>query len=241
MVSHGLISPDLGTQNKERMQVQAEKLKIDAWKGYTGHGLGANKDGWWLDDEKVTYPTLEYSRRLKVKNICVHKGLASGLFNEEHCHPKDVVKVSKDFPDLNFLIYPSGFKSRDGSACRSGWISEKLLRALGIGSLRVPQKEPAHEQCIHGVGQHLRSDGDYAADATRTKEAAIWTIAKTRNFRLAAPVTRVLAVTRPNPRAPPDDGRRGTNARRPAATIVSPAPTQSMPGSSLRSNHRGVE
>jgi len=115
MVSHGLISPDLGTQNKEHMQVQAEKLKIDAWKGYTGQGLGANKDGWWLDDEKVTYPTLEYSRQLKVKNICVHKGLASGLFNEEHCHPKDVVKVSKDFPDLNFLIYHSGFKSLEAS------------------------------------------------------------------------------------------------------------------------------
>src|SRR5438874_6187510 len=48
MVSHGLISPDLGTQNKERMQVQVEKLKIDAWKGYTGQGLGENKDGWWL-------------------------------------------------------------------------------------------------------------------------------------------------------------------------------------------------
>jgi predicted TIM-barrel fold metal-dependent hydrolase len=115
MISHGLISPDLGTQNKERMQVQAEKLKIDAWKGYTGQGLGADKEGWWLDDENVTYPTLEYSRRLNVKNICVHKGLASGLFNEEHCNPRDVVKVSKDFPDLNFLLYHSGFKSLEAA------------------------------------------------------------------------------------------------------------------------------
>src|SRR4030095_13327894 len=54
MLSHGLISPDLGTQNKERMQVQAEKLKIDAWKGYTGQGLGENKDGWGVADEKIT-------------------------------------------------------------------------------------------------------------------------------------------------------------------------------------------
>jgi uncharacterized protein len=115
MISHGLISPDLGTQNTERMQVQAEKLKIEAWKGYTGQGLGADKSGWWLDDEKVAYPTLEYSRRLKVKNICIHKGLASGLFNEEHCNPRDVVKVSKDFPDLNFLLYHSGFKSLEAA------------------------------------------------------------------------------------------------------------------------------
>jgi len=123
MLSHGLISPDLGIQNRERMHVQAEKLKIDAWKGYTGQGLGENKDGWWLDDEKIAYPTLEFSRRLKVNNICVHKGLALGLFNEAHCHPKDIVKVSKDFPDLNFLIYHSGFKSLNEAlpAARDGF------------------------------------------------------------------------------------------------------------------------
>ena len=115
MVSHGLFSPDLGVKNKESMQAQAEKLKIDAWKGYTGQGLGPNKDGWWADDEKVAYPALEYSRKLKVTNICLHKGLALGLFNEEHCHPKDIVKASKDFRDLNFLIYHSGFKALEAA------------------------------------------------------------------------------------------------------------------------------
>ena len=111
MVSHGLFSPDLGAKNLESMQRQAETLKIDAWKGYTGQGLGPNKDGWWADDEKVAYPSLEYSRKLKVKNVCLHKGLAIGIFNEPHCHPKDLVKASKDFPDLNFLVYHSGLKT----------------------------------------------------------------------------------------------------------------------------------
>jgi predicted TIM-barrel fold metal-dependent hydrolase len=111
MMSHGLFSPDLGTKNLEDMHRQSEKLKIDAWKGYTGQGLGANKDGWWVDDEKIAYPSLELSRKLKVKNICLHKGLAIGAFNEEHCHPKDLIKASKDFPDLNFLIYHSGLKT----------------------------------------------------------------------------------------------------------------------------------
>ncbi|MGA8150564.1 MAG: amidohydrolase family protein [Terriglobales bacterium] len=113
MVSHGLMSPDLAGRNLHAMQFQAEKLKIDAWKSYTGQGLGPDKDGWWLDDEKVAYPSLELSRKLKVKNICVHKGLAIGLFNEAHCHPKDLVKVSRDFPDLNFLVYHSGLKTLD--------------------------------------------------------------------------------------------------------------------------------
>jgi predicted TIM-barrel fold metal-dependent hydrolase len=111
MMSHGLFSPDLGTSNIESMHRQAETLKIDAWKGYTGQGLGPNKEGWWADDEKVAYPSLELSRKLKVKNICLHKGLAIGIFNEAHCHPKDLVRVSKDFPDLNFLVYHSGLKT----------------------------------------------------------------------------------------------------------------------------------
>ncbi len=111
MVTHGLLTPDLGTKGREAMHQQTEKLKIEAWKGYTGLGLGADKEGWWADDEKIAYPSFEYSRKLKVKNICLHKGLALGLFNEAHCHPRDLVKVSRDFPDLNFLTYHSGFKS----------------------------------------------------------------------------------------------------------------------------------
>jgi len=112
MKCHGFFSPDLGTKNLENMHRQAETLKIDAWKGYTGQGLGADKDGWWMDDQKTTYPALEYTRdKLNIRNICLHKGLAIGVFNEAHCHPKDMVKVSKDFPELNFLIYHSGLKT----------------------------------------------------------------------------------------------------------------------------------
>ena len=110
MISHGLFAPDLGTSNLESMQAQVEGLKIDAWKGYTGVGLGPTQEGWWLDDEKQAYPTFELSRKLKIKNVCIHKGLPLGDFNEEYCHPKDVVKASKDFPDLNFIMYHSGFK-----------------------------------------------------------------------------------------------------------------------------------
>lgn len=116
MVSHGLIMPDIGVaENKERMHVQAENLKIDAWKGYTGLGVGSDPRGWWVDDEKIAYPALEHARKLGVRNICLHKGLALGLFDEEHCHPRDIAKAARDFPDLNFLIYHSGFKSLEES------------------------------------------------------------------------------------------------------------------------------
>lgn len=111
VVSHGLITPDLGAQNLESMHAQVEKLHVEAWKGYTGVACVPGGQGWWLDDEKVAYPTLELARQLKVKNVCLHKGLPFLNFNVEHCKPQDVPKAALDFPDLNFLIYHSGFKS----------------------------------------------------------------------------------------------------------------------------------
>jgi predicted TIM-barrel fold metal-dependent hydrolase len=109
VVSHGYFSPDLGQQNLEYMQAQMEKLKIDAWKGYTGVARAKGKQGWRLDDEKVAYPALEYSRKTGIRNICVHKGLPFPG-DPEWWNPMDVARAAKDFPDLNFLVYHSGFK-----------------------------------------------------------------------------------------------------------------------------------
>jgi predicted TIM-barrel fold metal-dependent hydrolase len=111
IVSHGLFSPDLGQSNMDYMHRQAEVLKIEAWKGYTGQGLGPSREGWWMDDEKMTYPTYELARKAKIKTICVHKGLPLPGFNVEHCSPRDVPKAAADFRDLNFILYHSGFKS----------------------------------------------------------------------------------------------------------------------------------
>ncbi len=102
MISHGYFSPDLGQQNLEYMHAQTEKLKIDAWKGYSGVARAKGKQGWRLDDEKLAYPALEYSRKTGIKNICVHKGLP---------FPGDPKWWSPmDVTDLNFLVYHSGFK-----------------------------------------------------------------------------------------------------------------------------------
>ena len=110
VISHGYFSPDLGQQNLEYMHAQTEKLKIDAWKGYSGVARAKGKEGWRLDDDKLAYPALEYSRKKGIKNICVHKGLPFPG-DVKWWSPMDVTGAAKDFPDLNFLIYHSGFKS----------------------------------------------------------------------------------------------------------------------------------
>jgi predicted TIM-barrel fold metal-dependent hydrolase len=113
VVSHGTMSPELGSRGLDAMRAQAEKLKIEAWKGYPGQPLGPDGKGWWMDDEKVAYPALELSRKLGIRNICAHKGLPAPGFSGEHCDPKDIMKAAPDFPDLNFLVYHSGFRGLD--------------------------------------------------------------------------------------------------------------------------------
>ncbi len=144
VVSHGLMVPDLGKRNLETMQVQAESLQIEAWKAYTGVPLGLDPKGWWLDDEQVAYPALEYSRKLKIKNICLHKGLPLAGFNAEHCHPKDLVKASKDFPDLNFLVYHSALQSLEQAlpAARSGFTTTSYVP--WVSDLCEYRKKNAH-------------------------------------------------------------------------------------------------
>lgn len=110
IVAHGLFSPDLGKPNLEEMQRQYERLKVEAWKGYPGQPLADGSVGWWMDDEKVAYPFYEYSRKIGIKNICVHKGLPLPGWEIDHSSPKDVEKAAKDFPDMNFLIYHAGLK-----------------------------------------------------------------------------------------------------------------------------------
>jgi predicted TIM-barrel fold metal-dependent hydrolase len=143
MLSHGLLRPNMGTSEFEEMDRQHKKLKINSWKMYPGSMIGSGP--YWLDDEKNTYPFWERSRKLGIKNFCIHKGLPLGLFNEEHCHPRDVEKAAKDFPDINFIIYHSGWhptvasaRRREGSAANPQyipWCSE-LIESVKKNNLK---------------------------------------------------------------------------------------------------------
>lgn len=110
MLAHGLATPQLGTADLEFMAMQAETLKVDAWKCYTGSCPKGFDRGWWMDDEKIACPMLEQARKLNITRVCVHKGLPLGPV-PDYNHPKDLIKAAKDFPDIDFLVYHSGFKS----------------------------------------------------------------------------------------------------------------------------------
>ena len=109
VISHGFFSPDMGQQNLEFMHAQLEKIKVDAWKGYTGWPRAKGVERWRIDDEKVAYPALQFARKNGIRNICLHKGLPFPG-DPSRWSPMDVPKAAIDFPDMNFLIYHSGFR-----------------------------------------------------------------------------------------------------------------------------------
>ena len=127
--------------------------------------------------------------KLGVKNCCVHKGLPLGAFNEKACHPADIEKAAGDWPDLNFIIYHSGWRGAGFLAAGRGekvidpktddpqeipWISD-VLRFLKknkeagkpltnvyfeLGSTFGQLSSAQPETCMHMLGQMIQIAGE---------------------------------------------------------------------------------
>jgi predicted TIM-barrel fold metal-dependent hydrolase len=127
----------------EGVDKAVEVYKPDSWKGYTV-GDNTHKDSsrypWRLDDEKLMYPAYEKFVKAGIKNVCVHKGLFAPAVEKQfpnlarYADVSDVGKAAKDWPQLNFVIYHSGYRHVGGSPAegmaefdqtgRSSWVSD---------------------------------------------------------------------------------------------------------------------
>jgi predicted TIM-barrel fold metal-dependent hydrolase len=105
MLLHGRVNPNQ-PGDLEAMDVLAEGYGVAAWKTYTQWGPDGR--GFFLDDD-AGLALIEKARKLGVRNIAIHKGLPFGRRSYEHSTCVDVGRVAKRFPDVNFLIYHSGF------------------------------------------------------------------------------------------------------------------------------------
>ncbi len=84
---------------------------IGSWKWYCHFDPGRSGSGFRLDDEKVTYPALEHSRKLGLKIVSCHKGYSAQSRTLGHfAHPGDVEKAALDNPDFSWIVYHSALK-----------------------------------------------------------------------------------------------------------------------------------
>lgn len=106
LLLHGRANPNQDG-DLEGMDELAETWGIAAWKCYTQWGPDGR--GFFLHDEDTGIRLIEKARALGVRNICVHKGLPFSQNSYEHSLASDIGIVAKRFPDVNFLVYHSGF------------------------------------------------------------------------------------------------------------------------------------
>ena len=105
LLIHGRVNPNQ-EGDLEGMDELAQKWNIAAFKTYTQFGPGGI--GFYLHDDPGL-AMIERAQRLGVRNICVHKGLPFGPRSYQHSQCQDIGIVAKMYPDMNFLVYHSGF------------------------------------------------------------------------------------------------------------------------------------
>ncbi len=106
LLLHGRVNPNQpgDVEDMERLA----KMGVVAFKTYTQ--WGPSGEGFWMtDDAGVAF--VEKAQKLDVRNICIHKGLPFGQKSYEHSTCSDIGPIAKQFPNMNFLIYHSGFVS----------------------------------------------------------------------------------------------------------------------------------
>jgi uncharacterized protein len=171
LLLHGRVNPNQ-KGDLETMDELAQRWGVSAWKTYTQYGPGGR--GYFLSDDVGTR-FIEKARALGVKNICVHKGLPFGRQSYEHSQCSDIGVVAKRYPDVNFLVYHSGFvtgvteQAYEHEAKRDG--IDTLVRSLAengvkpgsnvyaeLGSTwRFLMRDPG--QAAHALGKLLRYCG----------------------------------------------------------------------------------
>ena len=107
LLIHGRVNPNQDG-DLDGMDELAERWGVVAWKCYTQWGPDG-RPGFFLHDEDTGLRLIEKARALGVRNICVHKGLPLGRSSYQHSLASDIGIVASMYPDVNFLVYHSGF------------------------------------------------------------------------------------------------------------------------------------
>ena len=108
ILNHAVVHADAADE-VGRMAEWRDQLRPVGWKVYTlGRATRQGRtQGWMLDDEAHGLPFLERAREVDVKLVCAHKGISRLVDNGS---PRDVGPAAKAFPDLDFVIYHSGYE-----------------------------------------------------------------------------------------------------------------------------------
>jgi hypothetical protein len=104
LMLHGRVNPNQPGDVEDMDRLAG--FGVSAFKTYTQWGPGGQ--GFWMTDD-VGIAFVEKARKLGIRNIAIHKGLPFGPRSYEHSTCRDIGPIARRFPDMNFLIYHSGY------------------------------------------------------------------------------------------------------------------------------------
>lgn len=162
LLLHGRVNPNQDG-DLQAMDELAERWQVSAWKTYTQ--WGPHGQGYFMSDEDSGIPFIEKARRLGIRNICIHKGIPFGQESYQHSLCDDIGPVARQFPDVNFLIYHSGWvpgKTEGPYDPQHNEGLDSLIRSLQ--SSEIPRNGNVYAE-LGSTWRGLMRDPDSAAHA----------------------------------------------------------------------------
>ncbi len=152
LLIHSNIHPNVPGE-LEMMDRWREWCNPAGWKIYTMYGASgagnAHKPeypAWNLGDEEYGRPFLQSVMKSGARMVSAHKGISVGSDPgwDGPSSPRDIGPAAKAFPEINFLVYHSGYEPREGDEDQEGPYTEetqnngtnrliKSLKDAGIG------------------------------------------------------------------------------------------------------------
>ncbi len=105
LLVENIIAPNVGpvSATLEEMSNAVATGPPAAFKVYTA--WSPSGQGYSLQDPTIGLPTVQHAHDLGVKVFVAHKGLPLVNFDPVFNHPDDIVAVSRQFPDMQFVVY----------------------------------------------------------------------------------------------------------------------------------------
>ena len=121
LINHSIVHPNVPGEIELMDRWQGWCVPA-GWKCYTMYGADGvgmmhwNDRSWMLDDEESGQPFLRRAMETGVRNVCMHKGISDGADTswDGPSSPREIGPVARAFPDINFLVYHSGYEPREG-------------------------------------------------------------------------------------------------------------------------------
>lgn len=174
LLVQNVIAPNVGplAARLDEMAAAASTGHVSAFKVYTAWSPQGR--GWSLRDPALGLPVVQQAHDLGVRILVAHKGLPLVNFDPAFNRPDDIVAVSRQFPDMQFVVFHGAWdpRHREGPYDSSAMLGiDTFLAALDryavppdsnvwvdLGTVwRQLLTDPT--QAAHAVGKLLRRVG----------------------------------------------------------------------------------